>query len=144
MEKAFWRDEYSVGVDQFDRQHRHLFEIIDKLYAHTHTPSDLKLVSQALKEMLDYAKEHFTDEEKLMQQYAYPELESQKKQHAYFLKTTAELIAYPPDRKEEGAGEIAEFLNIWWVIHILKWDMKYKEFFKQKLPTHAEAQTSSA
>lgn len=139
MEKVFWRDEYSVGVEQFDRQHRHLLEIINKLTARSGESPDLELVSQTLKEMLDYAKEHFTAEEELMQQYAYPEIESQKKQHAYFLKTTTELSAYPVSKKEESIDEIAEFLNVWWIIHILKWDMKYKEFFKAKLPSRSKA-----
>jgi len=144
MEKVFWRDEYSVGVDQFDCQHRHLFEIVNKLIAvRLDASRDLNMTSQTLKEMFDYAKEHFADEEKLMQQYAYPEIESQKKQHAYFLKTTADLAAYHADKKEESIDEIAEFLNIWWVIHILKWDMKYKEFFKTKLPARSEAQTTA-
>ncbi len=134
MEKMLWRDEYSVGVEQFDRQHRRLFEIINKLVTWTGDPTDFNFVSQILKEMFDYAKEHFTDEEKLMQQYGYPEIESQKKQHAYFLKTATELSEYPVAEKELNSGEIAEFLNVWWVIHILKWDMKYKQFFEEKLP----------
>ncbi|MBN1392766.1 MAG: hemerythrin family protein [Sedimentisphaerales bacterium] len=135
MEKALWRSEYSVGVEKFDRQHRHLFEIINKLTAQPDDSKNLKLVCQTLKEMFDFAKEHFTAEEELMQQYAYPEIESQKKQHSYFLKTTSELASYPADKKEESVEEIAEFLNVWWIIHILKWDMKYKDFFKEKLPS---------
>jgi hemerythrin len=144
MEKVFWRDEYSVGVDHFDHQHRHLFEIINKLTAvRLNASRDLNMTCQTLKEMFDYAKEHFADEEKLMQQYAYPEIESQKKQHAYFLKTTTDLAAYHLDHKEESVDEIAEFLNVWWVIHILKWDMKYKEFFKSKLPARNTVETSA-
>jgi hemerythrin len=143
MEKVFWRNEYSVGVDQFDRQHKHLFEIINKLATRSDKSKDLNLTSQTLKEMFDYAKEHFADEERLMQQYAYLEIESHKKQHAYFFKTTADLSAYHVENKEESVDEIAEFLNVWWVIHILKWDMKYKEFFKAKLPAHSAAQTSA-
>ncbi|OHB60703.1 MAG: hypothetical protein A2167_05035 [Planctomycetes bacterium RBG_13_46_10] len=139
MEKSFWKDEYSVGVDQFDRQHRRLFQIINKLITRPDKALDLNRTSQTLKEMFDYAKVHFTDEEKLMQQYAYPEIESQKTQHAYFLKTTAELAAYHIDKKEESVDEIAEFLDIWWILHILKWDMRYKDFFKAKLPAHSEA-----
>ncbi len=142
MEKVFWRNEYSVGVDQFDRQHRHLFEIINKLATRSDKSQDLILTLQTLGEMFDFAREHFADEEKLMQQYAYPEIESQKKQHAYFLKTTSELATYHTREKDEGVDEIVEFLNIWWIIHILKWDMKYKEFFKAKLPAHSAAQTS--
>jgi hemerythrin len=134
MEKALWRNEYSVGVEKFDRQHRRLFEIINKLTAQSDDSQNLKLVCQTLKEMFDFAKEHFTAEEELMQQYAYPEIESQKKQHSYFLKTTSELASYPADKKEESVEEIAEFLNVWWIIHILKWDMKYKDFFKEKIP----------
>jgi hemerythrin-like metal-binding protein len=134
MEKALWRNEYSVGVEKFDHQHRRLFEIINKLTARPNDINDLKLARQTLKEMFDYAKEHFADEEKLMEQYAYSEIDSQKKQHAYFLKTTSELAAYPAGKKEESVEEIAEFLNVWWIIHILKWDMKYKDFFKDKLP----------
>lgn len=143
MEKIIWKDEYSVGVDQFDRQHKHLLEITNKLAVQPNTLPDVNLVSQTLNEMYDCAEEHFSDEEKLMQQYAYPEIESQKKQHAYFLKTITELAAYSIDEKQECVDEIAEFLNIWWIIHFLKWDMKYKEFFKAKLHAHREAQTSA-
>jgi len=143
MEKVFWRNEYSVGVELFDRQHKHLLEITNKLAAQSDTLPDVNLISQILNEMYDCAEKHFTDEEKLMQQYAYPEIESQKKQHAYFLKTVTELAAYPTNEKQECVDEIAEFLNIWWIIHFLKWDMKYKEFFEAKLPAHTAAYTSA-
>jgi hemerythrin-like metal-binding protein len=142
MEKVFWRDEYSVGVEQFDRQHKHLFEIINKLNTQSGSPRRLELVSTTLEEMFDYAKEHFSAEESLMQQYAYPDIEPHKKQHAYFLKTASELAAYPAEKKEDSLDEITEFLNVWWVIHILKWDMKYKDFFKAKLSARIAAQTS--
>jgi hemerythrin len=142
MEKVFWRDEYSVGVEQFDSQHQHLLEIINKLTTRSGQSLNSELVSQTLKEMFDYAMEHFTAEEELMQKYAYPEIESQKKQHSYFLKTATELSKYPVNEKEESIDEIAEFLNVWWIIHILKWDMKYKGFFKAKLPARCEVKTS--
>lgn len=133
MEKIIWKDEFSVGVDQFDSQHKHLFEIINKLATQSNTGPDLNLVTETLKEMCNYAQEHFKDEENLMQQYDYPEIEPQRKQHAYFLKTTKELCEYPREQKEVSTNEIAEFLNIWWINHILRFDMKYKKFFQEKL-----------
>ena len=135
MKELVWKDEYSVGVELFDRQHQHLFKIINKLTEHTGGPPNLYLVTQTLKEMFNYAQEHFTDEEKLMEQCEYPELHEQRRQHAYFLKTTAELCAYPPHEKELSIEEIDEFLNVWWMIHLLRYDMKYKEFFQEKLTT---------
>ena len=127
-----------MGVDQFDRQHQHLFEIINKLTARPDTSKDSSLTSQTIKEMFDYAKEHFTAEEELMQQYDYPEIESHKKQHDYFIGTTDEL-----SNTKVRPEEIAEFLKVWWTIHVLKVDMKYKEFFKANLPAHSELKTKA-
>ena len=138
MEKISWKDEYSVGVEKIDRQHRHLFEIINKLIDHSGTSKDPELVSETLTEMLNYAKEHFTTEEELMQEYGYPEIESHKEQHIYFFKTTAELSINALNKQSMVLREIVEFLKIWLTFHILKVDMKYKEFFKAKIHPVAE------
>ena len=129
MEKLIWKDEYSVGVEKFDRQHKHLIEIVNKLIANHNRFDNPNLVSETLTEMLNYAREHFGDEEELMQEYGYTETEPQRKQHAYFLKTTAELSIRALNNKQSLPPNILEFLGNWWIIHILKWDMKYKDFF---------------
>ncbi|MGB7581089.1 MAG: bacteriohemerythrin [Sedimentisphaerales bacterium] len=134
MEKFYWKDEYSLGVEKVDRQHQHLFELVNKLIERTAASPDLKLVSHALTEMLNYAKEHFADEEELMQEYGYPELESHKEQHAYFIETTAELSINALDNQSMVFSEIVEFLKIWLMLHILKCDMKYRDYFKAKMP----------
>jgi hemerythrin len=139
MEKLNWKDEYSVGVEKFDRQHKHLLEIVNKLIEQQDASANQNLVSEILTEMLNYAREHFSDEEELMQEYGYQETEPQKKQHAYFLKTTAELSIHALNDKQSLPADILKFLGSWWIIHILKWDMKYKEFFKQKLSKHKSA-----
>ncbi|MGD0573653.1 MAG: bacteriohemerythrin [Sedimentisphaerales bacterium] len=137
MEKICWKDEYSVGVETFDHQHQHLFEITNKIIDHSGSSEDSELVSETLTEMINYAREHFTAEEVLMQEYVYPEIESHKKQHDYFINTTAELAVSFMDNRNTTAGEIAEFLILWLATHILKSDMKYKEFFKAKIPAKA-------
>ena len=139
MEKFDWKDEYSVGIEKFDRQHRHLLEIVAKLAENNNTVSNPNLVSETLTEMLNYAREHFIDEEELMQEYGYNETEPQKKQHAYFLKMTAELSIRALNDKQSLTANILEFLGNWWIIHILKWDMKYKGFFEHKLSKRKSA-----
>jgi len=138
MGKIYWKKEYSVGVEKFDHQHQHLFEITNKLIEHFGTPKDTGLASETLTEMINYAREHFTDEEVLMQEYGYPEIESHKKQHDYFINTTAELAISFMDNRNTTAGEIAGFLILWLTTHILKSDMKYKAFFKSKIHPVAE------
>ena len=137
MEKICWKEEYSVGVGKFDHQHQHLFEITNKIIEHSGTSEDSGLVSETLTEMINYAREHFTAEEVLMQEYGYPEIESHKEQHDYFIDTTAELAVSFMDNRNTTAGEIAEFLKLWLTLHILRCDMKYKEFFKAKIPAKA-------
>jgi hemerythrin-like metal-binding protein len=144
MEKFRWTDEYSLGVEKIDRQHRHLFEIINKLIERSAASSDSKLVTETLTEMLKYAKEHFTDEEELMQKHGYPEIELHKKQHAYFIETTAELSINALNNQSMVAGEIAEFLMLWLTTHVLKSDMKYKELFRQKMPAKAALSPSTS
>jgi hemerythrin len=138
MEKICWKEEYSVGVEKIDRQHRHLFEIINKLIERPVSSSDdTELVSDILTEMIDYARKHFATEEILMRQYGYPGIESHNKEHDYFINTTAELaISFMNNRNTTG-GEITEFLIIWLTKHILKTDMKYKDFFKEKMSAEA-------
>jgi hemerythrin len=138
MEKLKWKDEYSVGIEKIDRQHRHLFEIINKLIDRSAVSSDSKLVAETLTEMLNYAKEHFTTEEELMQEYGYPEIEPHKEQHIYFFKTTAELSINALNKQSMVSSEIVEFLKLWLTVHILKMDMKYKPFFKAKMSPVAE------
>ena len=132
METICWKDEYSIGIEKLDRQHQHLFEITNKLIE---ASDNSELISDILSEMTDYAKEHFTDEEELMQKYGYSEIESQKKQHIYFINTTTELITSAMDDKKTTADETAELLTLWLINHILKSDMKYRDFFKAKMLT---------
>lgn len=133
MKKIIWKDEYNLGIEKVDRQHQHMFEIINKINAWSGSPVDMELVSDTIREMANYAKEHFTDEEMLMQQHGYPNLEAHKKEHNYFINTTAEFAVNFMDNKDISIDEIAEFLSIWLTNHILKTDMKYKELLLEKM-----------
>ena len=84
MAKVIWKDEYNLGIEKVDRQHQHLFEIINKIVDRSGPSEDTELACETIMEMVNYAKEHFTDEEILMQQYDYPNLEAHKKEHNYF------------------------------------------------------------
>jgi hemerythrin-like metal-binding protein len=138
MEKICWKEEYSVGIEKIDHQHQHLFEIVNNLIERSVSSGDSELASETLTEMINYAREHFTTEETLMEKYGYPEIEPHKKEHDYFINTTAELAIGFMDNKNTTAGEIAEFLILWLSNHILKSDMKYKPFFKAKISSVAE------
>jgi hemerythrin len=128
-----WKDEYSVGVAELDQQHRQILHIMDELEKGVSTVPDRAAVTDALRAMLKYAQEHFYAEEELMRRYAYPELQQQEAQHKYFLKKATEFSIGMLSDDRMVPSEIFEFLGTWWVTHILKWDMKYKAFFQDKI-----------
>jgi hemerythrin len=129
MKRISWKDEYCVGVEKIDRQHQHLFELINLLIERPVLSDDTELVSQMLKEMFNYARDHFATEEAFMLKYDYPEYYQHKSQHEYFVRTATEMAASFMNNKSVTADEIAEFLVIWLKNHILKTDMKFKPFY---------------
>jgi hemerythrin len=134
MEKLFWKDAFSVGIEKIDNQHQHLFAIINKFIESIDSADDAEQVSQILNEMAVYARKHFTDEEKLMQEYGYHGLEPHKWQHAFFIDMTTELLTQFMNSQDKTADRIADFLRLWLTGHILKTDMKYNDFIKAKMP----------
>jgi len=132
MKKLVWNKDYSVGVEKFDSQHQHLFDITNKMID-CQDSLNTQIIANTLSEMIKYAREHFAEEEILMNQYNYPDTKTHTQQHDYFINTTAELAMGYMDNQNTTGMEIVEFLVLWLKNHILKTDMKYKEFFRSKI-----------
>ncbi|TXE84501.1 bacteriohemerythrin [Campylobacter peloridis] len=133
-----WMDDYSVHNKTIDDQHKALFDIAKKAYliAERHASiSDIKLV---LNELFEYVKTHFKDEEDHMEKIGYPDLAHHKKIHQ---EITLSLIALVKNIKT--INDFKEKLNIitekWLLEHILKEDMKYYKYQKQKIKEQQEA-----
>lgn len=92
--------------------------------------ADKDEVQNALAFLNEYAKEHFTYEEKYMKENDYPELESHKKQHENFVRN---YLKFKNDF-DNGASseklilEIEKFLGEWWIEHIGHEDKKYSVY----------------
>lgn len=132
METISWKNEWSVGVDQLDMQHRKLLDMINRLIAEQKTLTDQETVAQLLTEMMDYAQEHFRAEEYLMAEYGYDRKELQEKQHQAFIDKTNSFCSATEIGPNILSNALLDYLSGWLVTHILEEDMKYKEFFSAK------------
>jgi hemerythrin len=132
MEKIIWNESLSVGVTEIDRQHKQLVGILNQLLGMDGVTVDSEIISDTLTRMTDYADYHFNSEEWFMQKYAYPEYKTHRKEHAAFMRKTAELAMGTMVYQKTVPTEVLEFLKTWLVEHIMVSDMKYKEFFQQK------------
>lgn len=133
MDKAFeWNSTYSVKVGAMDAQHKRLFQIIQELYNAMRSGHGKEVAADVLRRLLDYTVQHFTAEEKLMEQKGYPDLAAHQALHRAL---TDKVRAFKKDFEAGMAGitpELMRFLQSWLTNHIQTVDQKYSEFLNSK------------
>ncbi len=123
-----WRDEYSIGVSDIDLQHQRLLFLLNKL--NTLISQGRIERSRILLDLLDgfneYASYHFKAEEQLMQEHL--PADEALSQHLAAHRAYWSNIPILTDRYKNGdpvaALELVDYLNNWWVDHILATDQK--------------------
>ncbi|KJR99666.1 MAG: hypothetical protein VR65_15540 [Desulfobulbaceae bacterium BRH_c16a] len=133
METINWRNEFSVGVEEMDTQHKKLLAMINRLIEEQHSLTDPKTIADLLTGMIDYAQEHFRAEEYLMAEYDYDKKSVQEAQHKAFIDKTVSFLSASSDIGPNIlSAALLDYLGSWLVRHILTEDMQYKEFFRNK------------
>jgi hemerythrin len=132
MEQIVWSDNYSVGVELFDEQHKRLIIMLNKMIKDPGATTSSETVSDVLTHMTSYAQEHFKSEEHLMIKHGYPHIEQHKSKHIAFKKKVTELCTATTYGIEAVPQVLLEYLQQWLTQHILNEDMEYKPFFEEK------------
>lgn len=128
MASLIWSEDYSVGVDKFDFHHKKLFSIINSLRKISSNEKSDEIV-KILDELLDYSNYHLKKEEEFFDNFGYSEAEAHKKKHQFYNQKLKEFI----DSKETfDVNQVLDFLEKWWMNHILQEDKKYSNFFSNK------------
>ena len=78
-----WRDEYKLGHDGIDEQHREIFQRTDEVRRVLHDASPEALIG-LITSTADYVEEHFRYEEDLMKRIGYPDRERHASIHDTF------------------------------------------------------------
>jgi len=125
MASMEWKDEYSVGNDLLDSQHRQLIELVGALGG----SADLGEVLDGLRR---YGEAHFHTEEELLEAAHYPELERHRHYHNAFrtwINETAE--AYKAGGASAPArGDVESYLRVWLANHLLVYDKAFEPWLK--------------
>ncbi|MGD9718617.1 MAG: bacteriohemerythrin, partial [Sulfurimonadaceae bacterium] len=79
--KIAWDNNYKIGIDAIDQQHKKLFVLVNKLYDLEDEGDFKQELKQILYDFSDYMKTHFKDEEAYMESIGYPALSEHKKYH---------------------------------------------------------------
>jgi len=126
-----WKEEYSTQIPQFDEQHKKLVEIINHLYEEMRQKKGDEVLKEIFSELEEYTKEHFSDEEMMMEKHAFPELEGHKEKHSELIATLTELKQGYADGTGGMTAKTFTFLRDWLLNHIVEVDKKYGLFLKE-------------
>ncbi len=122
-------DDCRIGIPEIDREHEHLFELLNKTNTALLVPdADIaSITSRLLKELYDYAMTHFAHEENYMRSIDDPELNRQMAEHEAFREKVNTTLATGVTTSEE-AQELLTFLAKWLYGHILGSDILIGKF----------------
>ena len=81
-----WSLDLATGVDEIDKQHKELFQRINNLLEACNHGKGKEEVKKVIWFLEDYVITHFSEEERYMGKYDYPEYSGHKRQHLEFME----------------------------------------------------------
>ena len=125
MRSYTWRQQYTVGDDLMDREHKGLFYLAERLFL-SNNKEQLKL---NIKLLYQHVKEHCSSEELLMQKHHYYDYRDHGQEHVSMLKQILELDHKINDDSWK-QDEAQAFINAWGK-HIIQFDIPFHHFIKK-------------
>lgn len=119
MERIVWRDNYKIGVDFIDKEHKQLFSTMAKLLTISEAEDKSEWACrEGVKYLKNHTLEHFEHEEEYMRSINYSEYDTHKRLHDNFRKNTLVALEKELNEMQYSEESVRHFLGvcIGWVI----------------------------
>ena len=123
-----WKDEYSVGIESIDTQHKKLLGLINSLQTAVNYKTGAAFEQEALDELVDYTRTHFKYEEDMMEQNGYPDFTTHRAEHELMIARVEEVLNQYQQDKDTAMQNAIDFLQGWLINHINGTDKQYSSF----------------
>ena len=127
-----WTEEFSVGIDEIDRQHRKWISIVNELHDSIIEKRGMNSLKELIGEMEEYTDFHFSAEEEMLQKAGWPELDRHKRIHFSFKQQVTQLKRDISSGEMVLRSQVMSVIKNWLTDHILKEDREYSEFILNK------------
>jgi hemerythrin len=116
-----WSNDFALGIDEIDEQHKALVGMINALDASTHQEYSPEAVRRLLAELNDYVRDHFAFEERLMAGGGCSrELVTRHLgEHSYFRSVLKDLTSDFENGRRNITVTLIEYLVHWLLHHIV-------------------------
>jgi len=128
METIQWSESISVNNYEIDNQHKNLIQLTNNLILNSNAKVNSEIIGETLQKLLKYIKEHFKDEEELLEKCNYPKPEEHKKEHKKFILNIVGFCNDVLCGKSNVTEEMISFLIDWLLNHTSVDDKDYKNY----------------
>jgi len=126
-----WKEEYNLGIDSIDAQHKQLINIINTLAREIKSGITEQDLDKTIVNMEKYVQEHFLFEEKFFTASLYEKTKEHIAEHHIFLEKTKEFRERALTGDVSLSLEMLGYLEEWFLHHVLVVDKQYVDTFKK-------------
>lgn len=119
-----WKQEYSVGIESMDDEHRQLIDLINGVYAKLDAKSDALQIETCLGDIFNAIAMHFALEERIMRAHNYDEFDAHKEDHEELLDEIRDLMEEFVSDPDAGAVALKKRLSDWFADHFATFDAR--------------------
>lgn len=125
-----WQEEYNIGIEIIDKEHKRLFNIINKLFILKEEGKDNQWACQeGIKFFKGHAMKHFADEEEYMASIGYEGRQRHCQIHKGFRENTLPALEQELEQSGYSLDAVDHFLGVcagWLIGHTLTEDLAIK------------------
>ncbi len=126
-----WNDEFNIGLQQVDEQHKELVRLLNELHVALREQQASTTCRDILDALADHTRIHFETEEALMRVSGFPELGAHKQNHDDLLGQVRALQEKLAAGQAEITFELLYFLKQWLIHHVNEADKRFGNYFVQ-------------
>ena len=127
-----WTDDFSVGIEEIDKQHRQWISIVNRLHDSIMETGGVGTLNELIVEMEEYTDLHFSTEEEMLAKAGWPELDRHKRIHFSFKQQVKHLKRDIYSGELVLRSQVMSVIKNWLLGHILKEDKEYSQFIANK------------
>ncbi len=132
MPLATWRDTMNLNYQPLDEEHKAFLNVVNQAYMAAQV-DDFLMIDKVFEKCYDYARNHFSHEEDIMERVQFPDIDNHMKSHQVFIHNVSEMrqqfeVAPSVEDKRKISLKLANFLNVWLLGHIMSRDKILKPY----------------
>jgi len=128
-----WSPTFSCGIKLIDDQHKELLVLVNDMFNHIvgDEHAERAYFKSIIQKAIDYVKNHFSTEEKIMLHTRFSGYAEHKKEHDAFVLAVIDKVRDFEAGKRLTLTDFTRFLKEWVLTHIAIMDKQYFTYFKQ-------------